>query len=317
MKRARKLLVLLAGLIVVCAAAVLVLKLNQEPETDAEEEIIVFETSEDALVKFAVNYNGATMRFTKKNGIWTYDNDSKMPLNQQHFEKMTKELAPLKAGRDIGVQKDLAAYGLHQPKVSFTAETASQSITVRIGEASALGDERYFAVDDGTVYTGSKDLYSDFDNALFDYIEPEDIPDMSRTYGLRIVREDETIELVCETKAETNTWYLIDEGEGIELDYEETVDFIDTITDIAWKKTVAWKPSEEELNALGLSDPIVVIVAYLDNTLTVCEQVFYVGSDSDGTYYARAQGSFRVHKIDDKVGNAAANASFRSGIKVG
>lgn len=317
MKRLTKLLILLAGLLVVGVAALAAVRLTQAPETEVQGEFIVFEAPEDSFVQFAIRYDGETMDFTNRDGMWVYDADPQMPLTQRHFEKMIRELTPLKAVNRIGAQQDLAAYGLDQPKVSFTATTTEKSIAIRVGNESALGNERYFMVDDGTIYSGSKDLLGDFDNTLLEYIAPEDIPDLSRTYGLKIVRRDETIELLCESKDGTSKWFLSSGGGGIELDYEETSAFVDTILDMAWKKTAAWKPSAEVLETMGLAlDAAEVTITYLDSSLTVCEYVVCIGGDGNGAYYAQPKDSFQVHQIDYEVGNAIFKASFRSGIKV-
>ena len=317
MKRSKKLLALLIGLIIVCAAAIAAVRLTRKPDSQLKGEMIVFDAPEDAFVKLTIKLDGESMVFLKERENWIYEGDSDMVLTQLHFEKMIRELSPLKATGFIGQQKDLSAYGLAQPRVSFTAETEDQAITIMVGNESALGNDRYFMVDDGIVYTGSKDLYSDFDNSLLEYMAPEAIPDMSRSCALEIYRTDETIELAMETRDEKDTWYLIEEGKGIELDREETQAFVDIITGLAWKKSVGWKPSAADLMAFGLgTDAPMVTVSYLDDTRSVCQFSFCVGADAEGNFQAQVQGSPQVHRIDDRIGNAIQKATFRSGIKM-
>ena len=96
MKRAKKLLILLGVLIVVCAAAFAASKLNPELNTgnDDTDGSAVFTLDADSVTALSFKYTG-TLSFEHDNGTWYSNDDPDFPLDSSRIDRMVSAISSI------------------------------------------------------------------------------------------------------------------------------------------------------------------------------------------------------------------------------
>ena len=116
MKRAKKLLILLGVLIVVCAAAFAASKLNPELNTgnDDTDGSAVFTLDADSVTALSFKYTGS-LSFEHDNGTWYSNDDPDFPLDSSRIDRMVSAISSISAERTIDEPAALSEYGLSNP----------------------------------------------------------------------------------------------------------------------------------------------------------------------------------------------------------
>ena len=126
MKRAKKLLILLGVLIVVCAAAFAASKLNPELNTgnDGTDGSAVFTLDADSVTSLSFRYTGS-LSFERDGGTWYSNDDPDFPLDSSRIDRMVSAISSISAERTIDEPAALSEYGLSNPICQVTVSTGS------------------------------------------------------------------------------------------------------------------------------------------------------------------------------------------------
>lgn len=338
MKRAKKLLILLGVLIVVCAAAFAASKLNPELNTgsDDTESSAVFTLDADSVTSLSFRYTGS-LSFERDGGTWYSNDDPDFPLDSSRIDRMVSAISSICAERTIDEPAALSEYGLSNPICQVTVSTGSGGQSVlSFGSEAELGGSRYMSTGDSKVYLVDKNIIDSFDCGLYDLVTKELLPDMSNIVSFTVESGDSRYELdhienSGLTYSDGYVWFYKDGDDYLTLDTALTNAFTGKITGLTWGDCVNYKANDDDLKAYGLAEPTAVVrVNYIESSEVATNMTDSSGStiydtqDTEHTFrleigrylddkcYARIAGSQMVYLIDGTICDNLLHATYES-----
>ena len=338
MKRAKKLLILLGVLIVVCAAAFAASKLNPELNTgsDDTESSAVFTLDADSVTSLSFRYTGS-LSFERDGGTWYSNDDPDFPLDSSRIDRMVSAISSISAERTIDEPAELSEYGLSNPICQVTVSTGSSGQSVlSFGSEAELGGSRYMSTGDSKVYLVDKNIIDSFDCGLYDLVTKELLPDMSNIVSFTVESGDSRYELDHIENSglaysDGYVWFYKDGDDYLTLDTALTNAFTGKITGLTWGDCVNYKANDDDLRAYGLAEPTAVVrVNYIESSEVATnmtdsngstiydtqetEHTFRleIGRYLDDKCYARIAGSQMVYLIDGTICDNLLHATYES-----
>ena len=337
MKRAKKLLILLGVLIVVCAAAFAASKLNPELNTgsDDAESSAVFTLDADSVTALSFKYTGS-LSFERDNGTWYSDDDPDFPLDSSRIDRMVSAISSISAERTIDEPSALSEYGLSDPICQVTVSTGSEQSVLSFGSEAELGGNRYMSTGDGKVYLVDKNIIDSFDCGLYDLVTKEQLPNMSNIVSFTVESGDSHYELDHIENSglaysDGYVWFYKDGDDYLTLDTALTNAFTGKITGLTWGECVNYKANDNDLKAYSLAKPTAVVkVDYIEssevatsmtdsdgNTIYDTQETEHtfkleIGGYLDDKCYARIAGSQMVYLIDGTICDNLLHATYES-----
>ena len=183
MNRAKRIAVLLGVLLVLCAAAVAVLRMEEHQEQIKTSGEVVLQIDPDAVQSLSWDYNGQTFSF-HSDGAWNYDSDAAFPVDEQKITSLLTQFEQFGAVFTISDVQDYAQYGLSDPLCTISIGTSDTSYEISLGDYSSMDSLRYVSFGDGNVYLAAKDPLDEFDLSLRDLILNDQIPDFDQVTSL-------------------------------------------------------------------------------------------------------------------------------------
>ena len=314
MKRGKKLLALLAVLVLLLGATWAVGKLNPETE-EAEEDtsMTVFQVNTSEITELGWDYS-ENLSFRRTEDGWTYTADETFLLNTSYIDTMLSTLAEIKSYKTIENVENWDQYGLEVPVCTITITTDTTQ-TLCIGLETSMGGQRYFSIGDGNAYLVDASVIDAFSYGLYDVLKEESVPDITSVTGMRMVSTAGGYEIALQENSglaysDSYVWFM----DGKPLDTELTEDLIMLMVDLTWTECVNYNASD--LSVYGLDEPAATVtVDYIhsysistsetdDNGDVIFETVREPASftielgDVTGNYrYARIAGSNMVYTI--------------------
>ena len=139
MARSKRLLILVAVLLAVCAAAFAALNWQQRQEQIAVSGQEVLTIDPDSVRSLAWTYGETSLAFTRDGeGNWSYDEDEAFPVDPEAMEELLAPFAPFSAAFVIEEVEDEGQYGLDDPACSITIAAEDQTWEIRLGDTSAV-----------------------------------------------------------------------------------------------------------------------------------------------------------------------------------
>ena len=290
MARSKRLLILVAVLLAVCAAAFAALNWQQRQEQIAVSGQEVLTIDPDSVRSLAWTYGETSLAFTRDGeGNWSYDEDEAFPVDPEAMEELLAPFAPFSAAFVIEEVEDEGQYGLDDPACSITLVTEDQTWEIRLGDTSTVDGQRYVSFWEGTVYLAVSDPLEQYDATLRSCILNDTVPDWDQVTGLTFSgaedyeifwQEDGSAYSYCEDDA----YFTERGGNTLPLDTGRVEDYLSSLATLGLTNYVTYNATQEELEQYGLDDP----------ELTVA--VDYTGTDEDG---AETSGTFTLHLSRD------------------
>lgn len=320
MKRGKKLFVLLLVLAVLLGATYAAGLLT--PESVEEEEVVyttIFTIDPEDVTQISWDYSEA-LSFTREGDTWVYDADDTFPLEESYVDTMLAQLQEITSSKTIEDVENWDQYTLEVPICEITVTAGDTLSTIKIGEETTLGGERYVSIGDGNAYLVDSSILSAFSYGLYDVLKMESIPDMSDVYGMSYLSGSESYEIqLLENSglaySDEYVWFM---GEK-PLDTDLTKTLMRYVTDMTWQECVNY--NAQDMSQYGLDDPAASITIYYLETVEVATNetdedgntvyetkvnektyTLEIGAGTDDGYYARIQGSNMVYLI---AGSAA------------
>lgn len=301
MKRSKKLLILMAVLVVVAVAYSIIALRNPlyiNPETVIKETIS--EINSDTITQISWLYNGEEITLVRGDTEWSYADDSNFPLNQTKLTDLLSAASTVKSTHKVEDPEDPAEYGLDEPSRIISVLTSDgQETNYYIGTLNNITKEYYLMLNsEETVYMVPTDLIDAFSLGLFDLIQVESIPSITHVNSFSIQTE-EGLKSFSLTEAEDgeNTWHLDDgSGDNVVLDTEKTENLLSQITKLDFTNYADYYATDEELSSYGFEDSAAVTINYTTTTTD--------GSETDYTITLLIGGSFedkRYAKYSDST----------------
>ena len=290
MARSKRLLILVAVLLAVCAAAFAALNWQQRQEQIAVSGQEVLTIDPDSVRSLSWTYGETTLAFTRdKEGNWSYDEDEAFPVDPEAMEDLLATFAPFSAAFVIEEVEDEGQYGLDDPACSITLVTEDQTWEIRLGDTSAVDGQRYVSFGAGTVYLAVSDPLEEYDATLRSCILNDTVPDWDQVTGLTFSgaenyeifrQEDGSAYSYCEDDA----YFTEQGGNTLPLDTGRVEDYLSDLATLGLTNYVTYNATQEELEQYGLDDPELTVAAD------------YTGTDADG---AEISGTFTLHLSRD------------------
>ncbi len=335
MTRGKKLVSLLAVLVVLIGATFAAIRLIPDEDSTLEEDTgtSIFALNAASVSELTWDYGDETLTFVSTDGEWSYAADDTFPLNSTYLDTMVTTLSDVIATKTIDAPDDLSQYGLEEP-VCTVSVTAGDTTKFLIGDESSMGGERYISLGDGNVYLVDSSILDSFTYGLYDIVQMESIPAMTNVIDFRVESAEqnlllEYIEDGGLAYSDSYVWFLHDGDNYLTLDTELTGDFVGTITGLNWSECVSYNASNELLAEYGLDTPsATVTVDYIEsvevetntsddegNSVYETQEhetsfVLEIGSYTDSYCYARLSDSNMVYLIDASVGDVMLYTSY-------
>ena len=329
MKRGKKLLLLLAILVIAAGAALAAVRLFSEGEaveTAEEPETVILSLSSDDISSIGWTFEEETVTFNKTDGGWEYADDPAFPLNETGLSGVLGGVSSVLSAKTIEAPEDVSQYGLDIPACVVTIETEAGIITeLQIGNETDMGGERYVSVGDGNVYLTDASVLDAFSIGLYDLVQTEAVPNMSDVNAMEVDAETQT--LVVEhlpdsglAYSDAYEWFSPDGDDYIALDTELAEDLVESVTLMSWIDCVDYAADESELQTYGLDKPAATVTVLYTEEAQVAtnltddsgnviydtetrDEVFglELGAYVDSYCYARLTGSNMVYIVDAAI----------------
>ena len=251
---------LLAVFAAVNITAVLVSRHEEKVERIKNSGETILATPTDTVTALSWTNEEGTFSFTKDE-IWTYDEDSAFPVDEEKIDELLAQFEDFAAAFVIDDVEDYEQYGLDEPVCTISITVGEESYTVELGDFSKMDEQRYVSIGDGKAYLVSHDPLDEFGAVLRDMILDDTIP------------EFDTAKQIAFTGTENYTITYDEDGTSICADDVYFTDGkpLDTAVITEWLTNyVIYNVTDEELAAFGLDEPALTVT--LD----------YSSSDEDG-----------------------------------
>ena len=305
MNKQKKLLAMLAALVLVSAVTVVVVRREETKEKIKNTPATILEWSDITAVSWS--YDGNSYAFQKTDDTWVYPEDTAFPVNQEKMKELLSQFEDLGAAFTIEDVEDYGQYGLEKPSCTITLTQGEETRTLELGDYSKMDAQRYASLGDGNVYLLSHDPVEDFDIGLSDLIQQDQVPafaeveaitltgdqtdEFRKTQGQSLCREDE---------------YFRDSDSG-PLDTDLTENYLKTLENFSLTDYVTYKATEEDLKNCYLDTPAqTVTVTYRpEEGEEAATFTLHLGKAPDeseeepGQAYARVGDSPILYKISE------------------
>lgn len=283
MKRYKRILILLAALVVICAAAFAVTRYEEKKENIAQTDEVILSLDSSEATKLSWTYGDNEPLAFHKNGagtatatdadadgrVWVYDDDETFPVDADKVADLIDNFSSLAAAFVIEDVEDYSQYGLDEPECTISVTVGGTDYEIKLGAYSTMDEERYASIGDGRVYLLASDPMDSFDLELSDMIENDELPSFDVVSSIEVSGRDDYTAEYSETNSVTysdDDKYFVTDGEDtLALDTEKVEAYLEAVSSLSLEKYAAYNAGSEELSGYGLDNPeLTVTVDYSD-----------------------------------------------------
>lgn len=325
MKRSKKLIALVAILVVACIATFALTQYEEKQEEIKNSDAIILEIPVDTVQSLSWEYTEDGLGFHKGEEGWLYDNDEAFPVSEDKVTDILSNFEAFGVTFIIENVEDYSQYGLDDPECVIHLSTAEQSYDIKLGAFSKMDEQRYVDIGDGNVYLVSNDPVDYLETALSGMIEHDDTPGFENVVDITFSGTENYTIVMTEDSPNTynseDIYFAQVNGEELPLDTDDITDYLNTVTTLDLLNYVTYNATEEDLASYGLDEPeLSVTVNYTytdedDNEVSdTC--VFHIGQNveeleaykaaeeaeedlPDVTKYVRIGDSQIIYELDD------------------
>ena len=302
MKRSKRLIALIALLVLVCGGIFALQFLEEKKEQIRISNSVILDIPSDSVTAVtwtvAQEKESTTLSFRRTSGIqWAYEGDAAFPVSPQKMQALLAHFEDYIASFAIEGVEDISLYGLKQPVCVLTITAEAGEYTVRMGGMSPMDQQRYIDIGDGNVYLVPEDPFTYVTTEVGDLLKDDKAPDFDTV--TRIAFEGISTDVIL-PEAVTKTYDAADLyycGEA-PMDTEKVEAYLDAITGLNLKEFATYKATAEELAGYGLTQP----------ELTVCIDYRYID-----LLEQERKDTFLLHIGSDQAQLAAAEQALAEG----
>ncbi len=278
MKRYKRILVLVAILVVASIATFALTQYEEKQEQIKNSDAIVLEVPVDTVTSLSWEYEGGgSLAFHKTDDGWKYEDDEDFPVSEEKVSNILSKFEAFGVTFIIENVEDYGQYGLDKPECTLHLSTADASFDIKLGDFSKMDEQRYVDIGDGNVYLVSEDPMDYVDANLSSMILHDDTPGFEKVVDITFAGEESYT--VVRTDESTDTYnpeddiYFVDrDGKTVPLDTAKVRQYLNTVTALDLLDYVTYNATEEELQTYGLDEPL----------LSVTVNYTYTDTDEDG-----------------------------------
>lgn len=299
MKKGKKQLVLLLGILVLLLVVYFGIQMFHKKQAEAQEAKKEAETVSvtelEGIKEISYNVGNGEMAFEKQDETWIYTPDPDFPLAQTYPEQIADTFGHLKAERELKDGDPLDAYGLEEPvyTICLTDENGAET---RLLFGNAVDDAYYMTVGDtGNVYTVSSAVIQDLQYTLADMAQLDTYPNIGSGNLKKetITKNGETTVYDSENKEDAENIAAVAGGLGAV-----------TLGDAA-----DYSVEEADRTGFGLDEAsrITVEAVYTENEEEKLLTLYIGKEDGNGNRYVLMNDSRIVYLISDEICNNILN----------
>ena len=267
MKRSKRMIVLVAVLVVACVATFALTQYEEKQEEIKNSDAIILEIPIDTVETLSWEFTEDGLAFHKGEDGWLYDDDEAFPVSEDKINDILSNFEAFGVSFIIENVEDYSQYGLDDPEGIIHLSTAEQSYDIKMGAFSKMDEQRYVDIGDGNVYLVSNDPMDFLETALSSMIQHDDTPSFENVVDITFSgSENYTIVMTEESPNTYNTediYFAQLDGVELPLDTDDITDYLNTVTTLDLLTYVTYNATEEELASYGLDDPeLTVTVNY-------------------------------------------------------
>jgi len=332
-KQKKTLIILVAVLAVLAAAFAAVRLINASAERrnakEAEEAVIHMGDTLGEITELTFGRPGEENRFVLINGLWKLASDEEFPLDSTKVAVVASTLRRLTAVRDIGMENALADYGLEPPQYTvFAVDAGGKEYALDLGNTYTIGGEQLcYAMEQGgsTIYSIKTGLSTYVSASLMSMIAKDDFTGLNeeRVTDVTVSGGDKTLILTktsapdLSTGKTAYTWYVdgMPASEYVSAGGEKASVYVpklvDNLTSFYFSSCAAYRPSQDEMKAFGLADPVTAAFGLEDeDTGETSSVTLLIGAPApdDSGYYAKLPDSDQVCIISSACAEAVLTA---------
>ncbi len=272
MKRLKKLGILLAVLVLACAATALLRGYEKKQEQIKNSDEIILEIAPETVSSLSWEYSsGDGLAFHKEGEVWIYDEDEAFPVSADKVEKILSHFEAFGVSFIIEEVTDYSLYGLDDPQCVLRIGSGESEYSIRLGDFSKMDEQRYVDIGDGNAYLVKDDPMEYISEALSSMIEHDDTPGFETVESIRFEgAEDYVIERIEDSGysyCEDDVYFTQKTGEYLPVSSSAVTEYLNTITSLELLDYVTYNAGEEELKSCGLDEPelsVTVNYSYTD-----------------------------------------------------
>ena len=300
MHRSKRLLILVGVLAVVCAAAFLATRVQEQQEQVEASGETVLAIDAGNVASLAWTSGEAEYAF-HKDETWIYDADEAFPVSAEALEELLAPFSSFNAAFVIRDVTDYAQYGLEEPECTIEIGTAEASYTIALGDMSAMDDQRYVSIGDGNVYLAVSDPMDAFAVELSDLIDNDEIPQMDTVTALSLTGAVEEsiayVEAGGPSYSDEDVYFLQSGEESLPLDTDLVEDYLGGIRDLVLTDYATYNATEIELASFGLNDPALTVTVEYEQQAEAAEE----GAEPETTAGTLALHIGRVEEAEESA----------------
>lgn len=297
MKRLRRIYLLLGILAVVCLATFGVMQLEEHKEKIQNSGEIILSIPVDSVRSLSWEYESETFAF-HRDEKWIYDADEAFPVAEEEMDRLLEPFQEFEASFLIEEAEDLGQYGLEEPVCTIHLDTEEQSFEILLGGYSSMDSQRYVSIGDGNVYLVKNDPLDQFDVAVSDLIDHDEIPSFEETTGIRFAGA-ENYSITCEedsadTYCAEDIYFINRDEKALPLATSRVEEYLRNLSRLNLTDYVTYNVTDEELAAYGLDEPeLTVTVEYTPEAED--------GGETSGTFVMNISRSPEAKAADRKT----------------
>lgn len=333
MKRYKRLLILLAVLVVVCIATFGVMQYEEKQEQIKNSDEIVLALESDSVQALSWEYESEEESETISLGFhkdeqWLYDDDEAFPVDQDKIAALLEQFEQFGVSFIIEAVEDYGQYGLDDPICTIDLETDGESYEIQLGNYSNLDEERYVSIGDGNVYLVAEDPMEQFEVTLRDMIKHDETPYFSGSSAVvnRITFEGgQNYSIVYDEEnasayTQDDVYFMEKDGGYAPLDSSNVTGYLSSLSYLGLTEYVAYNAGEEELAEYGMDAPelkVTVDYTYEDENEEEVSESFALSVSRDPEQIAALKEAEEASDAEEASGADSAEEEVLAYARVG
>lgn len=284
MKRSKRLYILLAVLVVACAATFGLMKYEEHKENIKNSDEVILQISSDTVTAVSWTNETDSLSFHKGDN-WLYDEDEAFPVDEESIDELLDVFEEFGVSFIIEDVDDFGQYGLDDPVCIVQITTTTQlsgvdtayvedadteqndtessvnayTYEIKLGNFSNMDSQRYVSIGDGNVYLVETDPLDYFDAVLSDMIDHDETPSFENITGItfegsenyEIIYQEDSANSYCKD----DLYFAQIGSNSLPLDTGRTEEYAANISLLSPTNYVNYKVTDEELAPYGLDTP--------------------------------------------------------------
>ncbi len=317
MKRSKKLLILLAVLIV-AAAGYFTVK-NIADKNDSADGITLYSEEKDNITSLNITKDSDTVTLEKdSDGNFNISGETDFEINSDKTAVIFETLASLNASQKISDDiADESKYGLDAPLLTIEVKTTdSNDKTFKFGNLNENTSMYYFSVSgDNSLYYVESTVFDSLNADRLTLVKRDTISEIDsddiKSVNIKNGDFNALLNLLKEEKESESYDISYESADNKEsFDYESINDKISSLTGLDTSDLVCYKPTDDELNEYGLSSPYGEYrISYTKEGEDKLLDVLVSKADNDGNvYFMLAEGNKIYKTASDDIGFYSVNS---------